>query len=707
MNILLYQDRGTAPNSVRQTYQSLKSLVGHAYDIIHVDARALRSDPWESYCAMLVMPGGRDLPYCEDLQGEPNARIRRFVENGGRYLGICAGAYYGSAAVEFEKHDPVMQVCGSRELAFYPGVSRGTTYPGFVYNSERGARSVSILVNSTLLDPYAANTTTTTTTTSSSPFKQSIRMYYNGGGYFAHSDRFDGKVEVIARFEDPGACSDESNPAAAVHCRIGQGHAVLIATHPEYNAGPGDLNNADATDSMKCIIKDLIRSEMDRKLFLRGVFDRMGLQVVPFGFGANGSHDLKENRVPDLTPLYLAMHESAVSPSPISTFAKLLDQWTEAVNPVSKVLECVHDAFYLSALDEYQDTTIPTNQTALNLLSLERQQQGKPAIIKLFYKTSAIYNGNMHDRQRIIPPPHLTPYICLDNYFDSLNYWRKQHRKEWAHFGNTMLYSQVMESTQTILNRNFDFIKTLPSGSVCLASNQIAGRGRGKNSWVSQEGGLQFSLMLRHSVNYVQAPVVFLQYLISLAVVESILARPGYEQVPLFLKWPNDIYAKTTTMADGNNSKDDTPLKKIGGLLVNSHYMDNEFTVVVGCGLNLSNTFPTTSINQVIKAYDSSLPALSSEDVLANILVSFESLYAQFCEHGIGAWFLSRYYKHWLHSEQLVTLKTHDNAVARIEGITTDCGSLVAVDIDSKIRYELQPDGNSFDMMKGLVVIKE
>lgn len=39
-----------------------------------------------------------------------------------------------------------------------------------------------------------------------------------------------------------------------------------------------------------------------------------------------------------------------------------------------------------------------------------------------------------------------------------------------------------------------------------------------------------------------QAPVVFLQYLAALAVVEGIKTYDhGYQRVPVRLKWPNDI----------------------------------------------------------------------------------------------------------------------------------------------------------------------
>lgn len=182
--------------------------------------------------------------------------------------------------------------------------------------------------------------------------------------------------------------------------------------------------------------------------------------------------------------------------------------------------------------------------------------------------------------------------------------------------------------------------------------------GRGRNSWVSQSGALQFSVVVRHNVNIRHAPVVFIQYIIALAVVESIRSRPGYENTPLRLKWPNDIY--TETRSDG--------LKKVGGLLINSTFVDDEFVLVIGnatkwksttkypeiitfigCGINLSNAEPTVSINDIISDYNPSAPRLSAEDVLAGILVKFEVYYNEFCEKGMGTWFLDKYYQRWLH----------------------------------------------------------
>lgn len=162
-------------------------------------------------------------------------------------------------------------------------------------------------------------------------------------------------------------------------------------------------------------------------------------------------------------------------------------------------------------------------------------------------------------------------------------------------------------------------------------------KGRGGNSWVSQADALQFSFIVRHELN-TSRPVVFVQYLIALAIVESIRERKGYEDIPLRVKWPNDIYMD---LAEGG-------LQKVGGLLVNSSFVRNEFLLVIGCGINLNNTYPTVSINEVIKKYG--LPALEREEVLAHALVKFEKFYHEFNEKGIGKWFLDKYYARWLHT---------------------------------------------------------
>src|SRR5437016_3086561 len=142
-------------------------------------------------------------------------------------------------------------------------------------------------------------------------------------------------------------------------------------------------------------------------------------------------------------------------------------------------------------------------------------------------------------------------------------------------------------------HRNYTLLRHLPTGFTATAHTQVAGRGRGNNVWVSPAGSLIFSTSIRHSMSLSSsAPIVFIQYLAAMAVVEGIKTYDSasyYSTLPVRLKWPNDIYACTDTRSG--------TYVKIGGILVNSSYSDGVYNLVVGVGVNATNAAPTTSLN--------------------------------------------------------------------------------------------------------------
>jgi biotin--protein ligase len=426
MNILVYGDLGASPNSIKHTCNTLKSILGHVYDIIQIDRQVLQSEPWEVGCVMLVMPGGRDMPYCEALNGEPNKRIQKFIDNGGRYLGLCAGAYYASASIEFEKGRALMEIIQSRELSLYPGISRGTVYPGFVYNSESGARSVAVTLESEALAQYYGD---------GLPPPKEIKMYYNGGGYFVHPEHYD-NVTVLCRYKDPSAlCTtkDESQgPAAVVHCRIGAGHALLIGTHPEYDITSEDLLLVDqhANNAVKSILSDLILSEVERKRFLRAAFVRIGLNVVPVQ-----DNIVQENKVPQVTPLYLTGLTKEWVHKSTSYLLRKSD-------PVTHVLEDQHDVFHISALGT-------TMSERAQLLSLCRAREDKPALVEL------VYLPTINAVEPIYPHRSLTPCFHFEEYYKLLMQKRSLQwgGGAWLSFGSALMYAEVIGSTQSLMDK--------------------------------------------------------------------------------------------------------------------------------------------------------------------------------------------------------------------------------------------------------------
>ena len=179
-NVLVYTGDGAGPDPVHFTLRTLKSFLGHRYAVREITPELLKTEPWEGKTALLVFPGGRDMPFVRDMSGIGDKRIKNWVLNGGRYLGFCAGGYFGSSRCEFEPGTK-MEVIGDRELKFYPGTCRGAVYPGFEYNSHNGARAVEISVNKSAFERVNPE--------GAAKLKKKFRVYFNGGGYFVDAHR--------------------------------------------------------------------------------------------------------------------------------------------------------------------------------------------------------------------------------------------------------------------------------------------------------------------------------------------------------------------------------------------------------------------------------------------------------------------------------------------------------------------------------------
>ncbi|KAG0251655.1 biotin holocarboxylase synthetase [Actinomortierella ambigua] len=700
MNILVYSGEGTSRTSLAHTVNSLRALVGHHYDVMKIDAQGLLTEPWEESTSLLVMPGGRDLPYMRDLNGRVNTRIKEYVHNGGRYLGLCAGAYYASSRVVFEPQTP-LEVIGDRELQFFGGECRGAVFPGFVYDSEKGANAVQIRLNKQVFEPLRLGFDET-------------RVYFNGGGFFVAPEQFSSTTQVLAWYGDEdqqaGGGSDTPTPRAAiVACQVGRGLALLSGVHPEYDAAHLDARNPEY-GPMPNVVSRLIERDAERIRLLQSLVKLMGLkltEVVPPPAAAAVATGSDAGAavipvgaimgIPSLTPLYLA----SVHPSLTADLARTL---ASMATPEGLIKEA-NDTFQLipspqHPIPEHTPTLVETSEG-------ETEEQ----IIK-----------NLVICPDQVPSTLLTPEFAMGDYFRHLQEARGSGLAgPMARFGSTLLYGQVVSSTQTMLDKNFGLCQHLPNGLVCNATIQVAGRGRGRNSWISPPGCLQFSMVLRHPVAARHASAVFVQYLVALAVVEAVRSRPGYEEIPMRLKWPNDIYAEAPldhpSQAVAHESENGMPkMVKIGGVLVNSNFSGSEFLLVIGCGVNTTNPNPTTSVNHLIRYYNerhgTNLALFTQESLLARVLTKFEELYNGFLGgNGTGfAQFEQLYYRRWLHADALVTLTTETpHRQVRVKGITLDYGLLRTVAVDETGRevpgqeFRLQPDGNSFDMMKGLI----
>lgn len=131
--------------------------------------------------------------------------------------------------------------------------------------------------------------------------------------------------------------------------------------------------------------------------------------------------------------------------------------------------------------------------------------------------------------------------------------------------GELKLFEEI-DSTNEFLLKNAE---SLPSGSLCLAECQTAGRGRRGRQWYSpQSENLYFSMLWRYESGDFST-------LSSLSLVVALVIAETFEQLgveEIQIKWPNDIYYQG---------------KKTGGILIENKLDKNGISLVIGIGLNL------------------------------------------------------------------------------------------------------------------------
>ncbi|NWI25018.1 BPL1 ligase, partial [Sula dactylatra] len=231
-------------------------------------------------------------------------------------------------------------------------------------------------------------------------------------------------------------------------------------------------------------------------------------------------------------------------------------------------------------------------------------------------------------------------------------------------------------------------------GLIAIAVRQTQGKGRGGNVWLSPVGcalsTLHITIPLHSNLGQ---RIPFIQHLVSLAVVESVRSIQGYEDIDLRVKWPNDIYY--------------SDLMKLGGVLVNSTLIETTFHILIGFGFNVNNSNPTICINDLIMKFNkkegTKLKALTADCLIARTVTVLERLIDIFQEKGPNG-VLPHYYKYWVHSGKQVRLHNDEGPIAWIVGI--DDYGFLQVHEEGKGVVSVHPDGNSFDMLRNLIVPK-
>ncbi|KAE9542201.1 biotin--protein ligase [Ursidibacter maritimus] len=201
--VYIYSDEGTSEVGVKSLQLAIPQKLGYSAHLIK--AEQLIQQGLEDAAAFII-PGGADLPYCAKLNGVGNQLIRAFIEKGGLYIGICAGAYYACKQLEFIGQD--YKVFGDRELSLFNGVAIGS------------------LPDLTQQHYYDESVTSKAMVEITLANQQSKPFYYHGGATFVAPS--DSTHQVLGYYS-------QQRPAI-IYGTLGKGHYLLSGVHFELQA---------------------------------------------------------------------------------------------------------------------------------------------------------------------------------------------------------------------------------------------------------------------------------------------------------------------------------------------------------------------------------------------------------------------------------------------------------------------------------------
>lgn len=181
--------------------------------------------------------------------------------------------------------------------------------------------------------------------------------------------------------------------------------------------------------------------------------------------------------------------------------------------------------------------------------------------------------------------------------------------KPYREIGHKIIWLEEVDSTN-------DYAKKLvengeEEGVLVLARKQTQGRGREGRNWISPEGGLYMSLVLK--------PPLPVKELSPMTLLTAVAVLEAIEELTLLrcqVKWPNDL------LLEG---------KKVCGILTESKVMGEavEYVVVgiginVNCsieGLNADLPYPATSLKEIL-GYE-----IENSVLLKEIMQNFNKYY--------------------------------------------------------------------------------
>jgi BirA family biotin operon repressor/biotin-[acetyl-CoA-carboxylase] ligase len=236
----------------------------------------------------------------------------------------------------------------------------------------------------------------------------------------------------------------------------------------------------------------------------------------------------------------------------------------------------------------------------------------------------------------------------------------------------------VVPSTNTYL---LEALPNLPSGTVCLAEAQTAGRGQHKRQWLSPYAA-NIYLSLYCVLDKPVAQLAGLTLVLGLAVIASIAEIALPLPAGLGIKWPNDIWING---------------KKLAGILVESINLpaNAKTQVVIGIGLNLQAPLLQDSSEVGIGLNTVLAQPVARNLVIATLLNHLVMYLKQFEQHGVKK-FLPLWAQYDILKDKLITFN---------EGIANMPQQAVAKGISPQGALWIEQNGRYRTLTSGEVTV--
>lgn len=183
--------------------------------------------------------------------------------------------------------------------------------------------------------------------------------------------------------------------------------------------------------------------------------------------------------------------------------------------------------------------------------------------------------------------------------------------------GRTIHYEETVTSTQKIAHKlAYDGV---PEGTIVVAEEQVAGRGRLDRSWYSPKyTGVWMSVILRPAIPLPKSPQLTL-----LAAVSIAQAIQEVTELEPEIKWPNDILFQQK--------------KAVGILTELQAEADRINSIIIGIGINVNQTeedFPDELIDKATSLRIEAGQKINRAELIQVILEKLEKLYEHYLENG-------------------------------------------------------------------------